>query len=116
VQELLETDLVRRQLEDLQVREGMSRDQIVFNSALREFGLMSGEEYQLNFRQNSRQYQGYRKRASDKQKDKLKPIVSETHINNGMHGVDFFNVGRINLHDIDKQKKSTSLLSNSQEE
>jgi hypothetical protein len=63
----------------------------------------------MNFRQNSRQYHGYRKRASDKQKDRLKPIISDTHINSGMNGIDFFNVGKINLVE-DKQKKSTSLL------
>lgn len=68
------------------------------------------EDYPLNFRQNSRQYHGYRKRASDKQKDRLKPIISDPHINRGMNGIDFFNVGRMNLVDGDKQKKSTSLL------
>jgi hypothetical protein len=76
---------------------------------------VSGEDYPLNFRQNSRQYQGYRKRASDKQKDRLKPIISDPHIN-AMHGLDFFNVGRMNLLDIDKHKKSTSLLARPTEE
>lgn len=89
---------------------------MVFNTALREFGLVGGEDYQLNFRQNSRHYQGYRKRASDKQKDRLKPIISDTHINNCMHGLDFFNVGKINLIDIDKNKRSTSILARSFEE
>lgn len=35
VQELLESDLVKKQLEDLQNRETFNRDQVVFNAALR---------------------------------------------------------------------------------
>jgi hypothetical protein len=37
----------------------------------------------MNFKPNIKQYQAYRKRNSDKQKDKLKPIISETHIKSG---------------------------------
>lgn len=113
VQELLENELVRRQIEELQ-NQGVNKEQIVFNSALKDFGLVGGEDFIGNFKTNinAKQYQGYRKRNTEK-KDKLKPIISETHINNGMHGLEFFNVGKMNLLDGDKHKKSTSLLARS---
>lgn len=85
--ETLESDLLKKQIEELRKiqKEGFCKDEIIFSSALREFGLLDKEEALSYFKQSALKpslYQPLKKKSVCNQRDRLKPITSEAHIKN----------------------------------
>jgi hypothetical protein len=84
----LESELLKKQIDELRTiqQEGFCKDQLFLASALKEFGLVEREDNSNAFKPASIKpmiYQPYKKRSAANQRDKLKPITSETHIKNG---------------------------------